>query len=236
VIKYCDKIPDSKANYCVYQIGKNPTKTLWYLHGLLSNEKILETSIFDTSDLKELISGLGEIKVVIVSYGPGWMLVPDDAMGEFKLSDFYNKVVPFLENKLSLPKPYLGVGQSMGGANLLNLTLNKPNFFNKIALNNSMILTEKIDPYYPLQNCPACLLIKANYSKTDWSKYSPFVLLKTLKEFPKTLVTACKKDQLGLYEGPKNIAAVLPNTQFKDDRENCTHLTFESKMIIEHLN
>lgn len=233
--KYCDKVPNSKAKYCTYQIGKNPTKTLWYMHGLLSNEKILESSIFDVSDLKELINGIGEVKVVIISYGPGWMLVPDDAKGEFKLSEFNNKVVPYLESKLELPKPYFGVGQSMGGANLLTIALNNPKFFVKVAFNNSMILAEKTDPWNFLQNCPACLMIKANYSKQDWIKYSPFVLVKNLKEFPRALVLACKKDQLGLYEGPRSIAPIL-FAKFIEDRPDCTHLTFESKIIIEHLN
>lgn len=218
--------------YCYYSSGANPTKTLIYFPGLLDGKKSLESGIFDTADVNDLIQALSPVKVLVISKAtlqePAWFV---------KDKNEIKNLITSLEKQFQLPKPFLAVGHSMGGANLGTLAAMNPALFNKIALVSPMIIPSGEDPFTKFSG-PA-LLIKNNYTKAEWMTLKPQTLVINSHTYPSTLVTACKKDLFGLYPGAVSfygvVKAKLYTVSFFDQLDGCSHVSFPTKQIVEFL-
>ena len=71
--------------------------------------------------------------VVLISYGPEWLLTPKNSKAESGLMDDFISNLPFIESKIGKPKNRILVGESMGGLNVLILGLNHPELFSRVA-------------------------------------------------------------------------------------------------------
>lgn len=86
-------------------------------------------------------NGLAHPVVVAVSFGPKWIFVPNDDLGEKGiLEKFWQEIVPHIESQLSGQVVHrYAIGQSMGGYNALQLALDQPQFFEKMVLTSPAI-------------------------------------------------------------------------------------------------
>ena len=79
--------------------------------------------------------GSAQPVVVAVSCGPKWIFVPDGDVEETSLlNEFWQEIVPHIESQLQGDVRRYAIGQSMGGYNVLQLALDRPQFFEKMVL------------------------------------------------------------------------------------------------------
>jgi pimeloyl-ACP methyl ester carboxylesterase len=205
------------AKYCYHKLGANPQYTIWFFHGFGDSEwvpkdPIFNDSLFNQDSYKGFQAGLPSVNIVLISYGRSWLLTnypgrkkdPVNATVE----TFKSKIVPFIESKYGLARPYVVIGQSMGGFSAATLCAAQPAMWSKCVLVNPMLLS--CDPYDFLhcalrnpQDFGTSLLITLNFSEKGWRETQPMALLKKTTSLPQAFVTACKKDDFVEFEGPE---------------------------------
>lgn len=220
-------------NFCVYKIGENPNKTIWYFPGFLDSKKSLEKGIFDTKDVNTMVEGLAPTWVVVYSEAtikkPAWFV---KSSKNIKEADTILKQFPAIQ------KPYYAIGHSMGGLALSSFSILDPNFFEKIILVNPMVLTIDDDPW-KMAGGPAGL-IRANYTKKEWNELSPSKMLFKVTHYPKTLVSSCSNDIFGLHGPAISLYGALRingfDAQFEHQPLPCNHSSFSEKRYMEFIN
>jgi len=201
------------ARYCYHKLGTNPQYTIWFFHGFGDSEQVPEDSIFNQDSYKGFETGLPSVNIVLISYGRSWLLTNYPGRKERPVNAtvdiFKSKIVPFIESKYGLARPYVAMGQSMGGFSAATLCAAQPAMWSKCVLVNPMLLS--CDPY-DFSHCAfrnpkdfgASLMIRVNFNeKKDWEETQPMVLLKKTTSLPKAFVTACKNDDFVEFEGPE---------------------------------
>ncbi len=204
----------SGAEYCVYETAPNPRQTVFFFHGLLDDARVMERSLADEVDLDTVLNGLGPIRVVVVSFGISWLITPysERTVGPEKatLANFRDNILPHLEAKFRLPKPYKALGRSMGGANLAVICAALPDLFERCALLNPMLVPDSTDPWLPFWRNrdwrPSFLIVRNYEDPKRWRENRPSALMRNACKMPPVYVTACQHDDFGLFEGPKEWA------------------------------
>lgn len=141
-------------------------------------------------------SGRAHPVVVAVSFGPKWLLVPNDKASERKLLDiFWNDLIPHVESKLPAPITRRDViGHSMGGYNALQLALDRPRYFDNVVLLSPVILN--LSPYAGAEEI-------CEYAKRTGG-YS-------YKQRLKFLLTGCDSDSLPINKILKTMRLFIPD-------------------------
>lgn len=201
------------AEYCTHSKGA-PAKTIWYFHGLACNQDILQDPTASCMIKKEglaekaFMAGLDNVTVITVSFGEAWMLDPIHpklkADKDATVKNFMEKIIPEIQGRHALPKPWQALGHSMGGANLVTLVLSEPGLFERVVLAHPMLIT--CDPWAPvvgLKCVGGIVFLGAEFPQEKWAKVNPIVRVKTATALPPTLILVAENDDFGLIAGPK---------------------------------
>lgn len=246
--KVCGNVPQVKnAKFCVYKTGPAPTKILYVFHGL-ADSNTMEESMFKHAGMNAVMSGLGDINIVFVTFGDFWMLKAfDDPKGEdaqITTMNFADKIIPYLETKYKLTGPRLAIGHSMGGSNLATLASVRPELFQRIAITNPMIIEEKVEPWADIitmvtRACLPCKAPRAVFTPKQWDLYNPHALLEKATAMPPTYVTACPSDIFKLFKGPQEYASrgTFRGFDFKWNpaQGKCNHFDYAHEPVLEFL-
>ncbi len=103
--------------------GRNLDNTIW-------NDDTYFTSLIQSDWQK---SNIKPPTVVLISYGPEWLLTPKNSMIESGLMDDFISNLPLIESKIGIPQNRILLGESMGGLNVLILGLSHPELFSRVA-------------------------------------------------------------------------------------------------------
>lgn len=211
---------------CMYQAGENPDKTLVYFPGMLDSKKSLEKSIFDISDIREVIEGMKPVKVIVYS----------EAKLPEKIAYFIKEPQNIDRALVGAPGPIYGIGHSMGGYNLAAYVGMRPDKMKKIALINAMLLKTEKNPYN-LFSGPA-LVFKNHFSKNEWAKLNPSYLANIALTYPETLISNCKADIWDLEPAGKSLFDLLVakgfKAEFQENKPGCGHPDIPGQMILEY--
>lgn len=123
-------------NYTVYRAENGVSDDIIYhLHGRNLDASIWNDDTYFTSQIQAYWqrSSIRPPTVVVVSYGPVWLLTPKNSNAESGLLDDLIARLPEIESKAGKPKRRILLGESMGGLNVLILGLSRPELFSKIA-------------------------------------------------------------------------------------------------------
>src|SRR5690606_32060069 len=134
--------------------------TIFYLHGLADSVKTIEASIYPKDGLITLIKEAGFSHVAVISYGKDWLLKPS-GNGDRTVGG-YIKVA----EGLKLPKPYVGIGISMGRANLATIAMQRPDFFESVVLAHPMLV--KDDQYDVGWSFLPGFIVDNHFSRDEW--------------------------------------------------------------------
>jgi pimeloyl-ACP methyl ester carboxylesterase len=123
-------------NYTIYRAENGVSDDIIYhLHGRNLDASIWNDDTYFTSQIQAYWQRL-PIKpptVVVVSYGPVWLLIPKNSQAESGLLDDFIARLPEIESKVGKPRRRILLGESMGGLNVLITGLSRPEMFSKIA-------------------------------------------------------------------------------------------------------
>lgn len=125
-----------KLTYCVYRAkGGTNGDVVYHLHGRKLDAQIWNDDTYWTSMVQASWQASRALPptVVVVSYGPTWLLVPKGKQAESGLLDDFMARLPEIEKKTGNPKRRMLLGESMGGLNVLIAGLTHPDKFAKIA-------------------------------------------------------------------------------------------------------
>lgn len=221
-----------KFNYCIRNVDRTKSKDIiYFFHGLAGNEETWFTQKLGTGILEQKWHFRGyDPTIVTISFGEIWLLVNNH---RFPLLPYFKDViVPFLENKiggLGTGKRML-IGESMGGLNAVEASLQLPNLFFKVALLCPAITTlgpfaskDEIADYIKRTGAkPAYINLMLSISKQvfinqkDWDKHDPLkLLLKYPATKPKFYISTGLQDEYGLQEGSAQFNQIANQKKFK---------------------
>jgi hypothetical protein len=123
-------------NYTVYRAENGVSDDIIYhLHGRNLDASVWNDDTYFTSQVQAYWqrSSLKPPTVVVVSYGPVWLLTPKTSKVESGLLDDFVARLPEIESKVGKPRHRILLGESMGGLNVLISGLRHPGMFSKIA-------------------------------------------------------------------------------------------------------
>lgn len=225
---HCHKLTSVEgANVCLHAKGK-PSSTLWYFHGAGCNQDVLQNAKTcipskDGTSEKELMTKLDNVTVVTLSFGPIWLVDPTHpkekgtADPDATIKNFTEKILPEIDRLAggALPRPFKGIGHSMGGFNLGQLALNTTLFEATVLVHpfipdcdvfSDEIINEDCLPDMLLNFSP--LIAEPAFKKKHWKAIDLLVLAKTATT-SRMLVMATNKDEFGLFTGPKAFATLM---------------------------
>ncbi|MCH7408153.1 esterase family protein [Belliella sp. DSM 111904] len=190
--------------------GRNLDHTIW-------NDDTYFTSMIQSHWQKSKVK---PPTVVLISYGPEWLLTSKNSKTESGLMDDFIANMPFIESKIGKPKNRILVGESMGGLNVLILGLSHPELFSRIA---SLCPGVYIDsPFSDFDKIMAAMkrtgadpkiamgiyLMAKKYVLNDeeWNEISPIELIKKAnKDYPELYLSCGIYDKFGNYEGTETL-------------------------------
>lgn len=122
--------------YCVYR-AKSGTNgdVVYHLHGRNLDEQVWNDDTYWTAMVQAhwQQAKIAPPTVVVVSYGPTWLLVPKGKKSESGLLEDFIAKLQEIDKQTGAPKRRLLLGESMGGLNVLIAGLSYPKSFAKIA-------------------------------------------------------------------------------------------------------
>ena len=159
--------------------------------------------------------------VVVISYGPTWLLVPKGKKQDSGLLEDFMAQLPVIDEKTGRPKQRLLLGESMGGLNVLIAGLTYPRSFARIASLCPGVYA--ISPYASLSAMKAALVrtggdpkigfgiwMMANNhvaDETEWKRISPLELVKRADvQYPALYLSNGLYDAYGNFEGTQMLA------------------------------
>ncbi len=213
-----------KLKYCIYRAkaGTNGD-VVYHLHGRNLDEQIWNDDTYWTAMVQASWQQAKTLPptVVVVSYGPTWLLVPKGKKQDSGLLEDFIAKLPNIDTKSGKPKRRLLLGESMGGLNVLIAGLNYPQRFAKIAsLCPGVYATS---PFAPLSAMKDALertgadpkigfgiwLMAKKYvaDEAEWKRISPLELVKRADgEYPALYLSNGLYDTYGNFEGSQMLA------------------------------
>ena len=211
-------------NYTIYRAEHGVSEDIIYhLHG-----RNLDASIWnDDTYFTSLVQAYWQKSltkpptVVVVSYGPVWLLTPKNSQAESGLLDDFIARIPEVESKIGKPRHRILLGESMGGLNVLILGLSRPEMFSKIA---SLCPGVYLDsPFSDLSTLRAAIkrtgadpkiiygvtqLAKTYVSnEEEWNAISPISLIERADQsYPELYLSCGLYDNYGNFEGTDALA------------------------------
>jgi pimeloyl-ACP methyl ester carboxylesterase len=262
--KDCGYVRDvTGVKFCFYRtLPETPQYTIWFFHGAGDSERVFETSPFDQSSYIELAGALPSVNIVTISYGPIWALTSTDDTGIARMLEpkqatvpvFTDRIVPYIEKRFGPAPTYVAMGHSQGGLNVATLCASRPSMWSACVLLNPML--PSCDPFKAWPICPPLftptllspvfysgpnLLVRVNFYENEWRRAEPIALLNQRRgTLPPSFVTACPKDEFGLYTGPKAWQAraneLWSNSTWVDGVAECDHFRWPAPYVLDFLN
>jgi S-formylglutathione hydrolase FrmB len=223
------KFTSDKLSFTVYRAETGVSEdVIYYLHGRNLDDSIWNDDTYYTALLQSQWqkSSTKPPTVVVVSYGPVWILTPKNSTTASGLMDDFVARLPEIESKIGKPRNRILLGESMGGLNVLVLGLSHPNLFSKIA---SLCPGVYIDsPFADFSTMRAAakrtgadpkigfgiVQMAKTYASNDeeWNSISPIKLIERADErYPELYLSCGIYDKFGNFEGTE----VLANTAIK---------------------
>jgi pimeloyl-ACP methyl ester carboxylesterase len=262
VFSECGEIGDVGAEYCYHKIGTQPKYTIWFFHGYGDSQHGPANSFFDQESYKAFEAGLSSVNLVLISFGPSWLLTAypgrEKDPANATVDAFKTQIVPFMERKYRLARPYVVMGQSMGAFSAATLCAAAPAMWSKCVLVNPMLPScdpfRECAPKGPIPMLPGCdllhvfdcnikkmgagLLIRANFSEEGWQQTRPMVLLQRAARLPKTYVTVCMNDKIVESRGAEewiNLAKSKNADSKWDPVTACSHFEWPHQHVLDFL-
>jgi pimeloyl-ACP methyl ester carboxylesterase len=224
-------IPASKSchssgqlRYCVYR-AKSGTNgnVVYHLHGRNLDEQVWNDDTYWTAMVQASWQQTKILPptVVVISYGPTWLLVPKGKKQDSGLLEDFMAKLHDIDKKTGNPKQRLLVGESMGGLNVLIAGLTYPQSFAKIAsLCPGVYATS---PFASLSTMKGTIertggdpkigfgiwLLAKKYvaDEGEWQRISPLDLAKRANgQYPALYLSNGLYDAYGNFEGSQMLA------------------------------
>ena len=214
----------ARLKYCIYRAKSGTNEdVVYHLHGRNLDEQIWNDDTYWTSMVQTSWQQAKVMPptVVVVSYGPTWLLVPKGKKQDSGLLEEFMAMLPVLDKKTGAPKRRMLLGESMGGLNVLIAGLTYPQRFAKIAsLCPGVYATS---PFSSLSTIKATLrrtggdpkigfgiwLMAKNHiaNEWEWKRISPLELMKSANaRYPALYLSNGLYDAYGNFEGSKMLA------------------------------
>lgn len=193
--------------------GRNLDHTIW-------NDDTYFTSMIQA---KWKNTTLKPPTVVLISYGPEWLLTPKNSKEDSGLMDDFLSNLPFIESKTGKPGNRILLGESMGGLNVLILGLSHPELFARVAsLCPGVYLNSPFSDFNEIKSAikrtgadpkvtfGIYLMAKKYVSNNEeWRKISPIELIKKANNaFPELYLSCGVYDKYGNYEGTEALVNI----------------------------
>ncbi|HEY0045541.1 MAG TPA: alpha/beta hydrolase-fold protein [Flavobacterium sp.] len=222
-----------KLSFTVYTASNGVNEDIIYhFHGRNLDNTIWNDDTYFTSLIQSQWQKL-KIKpptVVVVSYGPEWLLTPKNSKEKSGLMDDFISNLPFIESKTGKPKNRILLGESMGGLNVLILGLSHPELFSKVAsLCPGVYLDSPFSDFEKLRSAikrtgadPKIAFGIYTMARTyvsneeEWKEISPIELMqKANNNYPELYLSCGLYDKFGNYEGSEYLANVANSKGIK---------------------
>jgi pimeloyl-ACP methyl ester carboxylesterase len=251
---------DSRATvkYCIYQNSPTPKSTIWFFHGLGDDQNVFIDPQGSRISYRHFMEQVSEVRIVAISYGLLWMLTPSSVRTQEPqqgtIDVFRNQIIPYVQSLTTLPRPWVVMGQSMGGFNAAQLCAGAPDLWQKCVLLNSMMpscdpftgaLAGGLNPigggfgYINICHPGPDAMVKDQFTPSEYSSYQPVETLKRAIQLPKTYVTACELDDFGLFTGPKSWSiqadALGHDIRWSPKTTDCDHYGWPVEEVVEFL-
>ena len=224
-------VPASKSchssgqlRYCIYR-AKSGTNgnVVYHLHGRNLDEQIWNDDTYWTSMVQASWQQTKSLPptVVVISYGPTWLLVPKGKKQDSGLLEAFMAKLPDIDQKTGIPKERLLLGESMGGLNVLIAGLSYPQSFAKIAsLCPGVYATSPFAPWSAMKRTLertgadpkiafGIWLLARQYvaDEDEWKSMSPLELVKRADgQYPALYLSNGLYDAYGNFEGSQKLA------------------------------
>lgn len=215
-----------KLSFVIYRASKGVNQDiLYHFHGRNLDNTIWNDDTYYTSLIQSYWqkSDITPPTVVLVSYGPEWILTPKNTKVNSGLMDDFISNLPLIESKTGQPKNRILLGESMGGLNVLILGLNHPELFSRVA---SLCPGVYLDsPFSDLKAIKAAIkrtgadpkiafgiyTMAKTYVSTEeeYQAISPIHLIKRANEhYPELYLSCGLYDKYGNFEGTEALATM----------------------------
>jgi hypothetical protein len=210
--------------YTIYRAKNGVSEdVIYHLHGRNLDASIWNDDTYFTSLVQAYWqkSSIKPPTVVVVSYGPVWLLTPKNSQVENGLLDDFIAQIPEIESKVGKPNRRILLGESMGGLNVLILGLSQPEMFSKIASLCPGVYLESPFSDYSTQRAgmkrtgadPKIIygvtqLAKKYVSNNEeWSAINPISLIgQADQSYPELYLSCGLYDKYGNFEGTEALA------------------------------
>jgi len=219
-----EKYTQGKLNFTIYKANKGVNQDIIYhFHGRNLDDAIWNDDTYYTSLIQQYWqkSNITPPTVVLVSYGPEWLLTPKNSMDKSGLIDDFISNLPQIETKTGKTRNRILLGESMGGLNVLILGLRHPELFSKIAslcpgvylVSPFSDFTEKKAALKRTGADPKIAFGIYQMAKTyvtneqEWKEISPINLMeKANTKYPELYLSCGLYDKYGNFEGTEALA------------------------------
>lgn len=219
-----EKFTKGQLSFAIYRASAGVNQDIIYhFHGRNLDATIWNDDTYYTSLIQSYWqkSNIMPPTVVLISYGPEWLLTPKNSMIESGLMDDFISNLPLIESKIGIPKNRILLGESMGGLNVLILGLSHPELFSRVAslcpgvyLDSPFSDFEKIqiaikrtgaDPKIAFGIYKMAKTYVAN--EEEWREISPINLIKSANNsYPELYLSCGLYDKYGNFEGTEALA------------------------------
>lgn len=213
-----------RLKYCIYR-SKSGTNgnVVYHLHGRNLDAQIWNDYTYWTSMVQASWQQAKILPptVVVISYGPTWLLVPKGKKQNSGLLEAFMTKLPEIDTKTGKPRQRLLLGESMGGLNVLIAGFTYPQRFAKIASLcpgvynlspfasvSAMRDTLKRTGADPKIGLGVWLWAKEYVAdEAEWKRMSPLELVKRADEnYPALYLSNGLYDAYGNFEGTQMLA------------------------------
>lgn len=211
-------------NYAVYRAENGVSDdVIYHLHGRNLDASVWNDDTYFTSQVQAYWqrSSIKPPTVVVVSYGPVWLLTPKNSKAETGLLDDFIARLPEIESKIGEPRHRILLGESMGGLNVLILGLSRPELFYKIASLCPGVYLESPFSDYSVRSAaikrtgadPKIIYgvtqLAKKYVSNDeeWNAVNPISLIERADDgYPEIYLSCGLYDNYGNFEGTEALA------------------------------
>lgn len=234
-LKECFKNKSPEFEYCVHTSKRGHNGGLAYLlHGRNLDAHTWNDDTYYTSLIQNYWEEQKIIppRVVVVSFGPVWLLSPKGKKTKSGLQEvFLEKVIPLVEARIGRTTSRSVFGESMGGLNALVVGLTDSASFERVAA-----LCPPLYEVSPFDSSDKLFqAIKATGAdpkiiygvirlahefiadKAEWSRVSPLILASESNFIPSTkyYVSAPLYDRYGNFAGAEKLSQLMKQKNFK---------------------
>jgi pimeloyl-ACP methyl ester carboxylesterase len=210
--------------YTIYRAENGVSDdVIYHLHGRNLDTSIWNDDTYFTSLLQAYWqkSSIKPPTVVVVSYGPVWLLTPKNSRVENGLLDDFIGRLPEIESRVGKPRHRILLGESMGGLNVLISGLSHPEMFSKIAsLCPGVYLDSPFSDYSTIRAAmkrtgadPKIVFGVTQLAKQyvsnneEWNAINPISLIQRADQsFPELYLSCGLYDKYGNFEGTEALA------------------------------